>query len=509
MDAEKEKRFRFQMQLEQEKTSSEGPRYSETQSDEPGAWEAAGRGAIQGASMGFGDEIYGAYKGLTEDGNYDEIYRRERDAVRANNDRAREAHGLAYGTGEIGAGLATAFIPGAAPATLGRAAAFAAGSGALNAVGNSESENIRDIGKEAAVGAAFGGAAGGLGYGIGKGVGGIVDKLKGGLDKGANSLIAKHVMSPQDFGKAASRGEVQKMGQAVFDEGLTSPFSGRGEIGRRAGDLLDGARSTERQILASTPRADVGALRDRVQRAIVDPAVAGGRGHSVAPVKQLLGSLDDVGGQAGGTAVMRPGRKLLSGEELNELKHNWQGAFRSNSDRPSAQALKGAARVARIFEEEHVGKHAAGRLPEFLEAKGRVMIGAKVKDGMEYAAQNPSNDLVKGAIATGGAAMVGGPVAAVATAGGAVAKHMSDGRGTTAMAHAMKALGQKDHSKFRSAISKALSRNPMFLGKAGAKIQQALMEDSDQPGSNSTARVAFEEQSNPALQRLLKEEREQ
>lgn len=90
-------------------------------------WEAAGRGALQGLSLGFGDELYGAGAGAVDFLKGEGFnYSTNRDEARAANDRAREAHPGAYLAGEIGGGVALPF--GAAGlAARGGAAGLAAG----------------------------------------------------------------------------------------------------------------------------------------------------------------------------------------------------------------------------------------------------------------------------------------------------------------------------------------------------------------------------------------------
>lgn len=72
--------------------------------------ESAGRGALQGVTFGFGDEIYGAGAGAVDWLKGDGFnYSKNRDEVRANNDAAREANPGSYIAGEIGGGLALPF----------------------------------------------------------------------------------------------------------------------------------------------------------------------------------------------------------------------------------------------------------------------------------------------------------------------------------------------------------------------------------------------------------------
>jgi hypothetical protein len=79
----------------------------------PSKLESAGRGALQGVTFGFGDEIYGAAKGAYDkvlgSGDFSGTYEKERDAVRGANKRASDANPWSYFAGEIGGGVAVPF----------------------------------------------------------------------------------------------------------------------------------------------------------------------------------------------------------------------------------------------------------------------------------------------------------------------------------------------------------------------------------------------------------------
>ena len=96
--------------------------------DDGKAWEAAGTGALQGATLGFSDEL-----GATGDVISDfftknpaaKSWREYQQSREAANKQLQQAHPFAYGAGEVGGGLATALVPGVGAAkgaaTLGRA----------------------------------------------------------------------------------------------------------------------------------------------------------------------------------------------------------------------------------------------------------------------------------------------------------------------------------------------------------------------------------------------------
>lgn len=136
--------------------------------NEPGTLESVARGGLQGVTMGFSDEIGGALKAAFKSGGtFGERYRKERDAIREANDRARKSSPIAYGVGDILGGLvptvATAGAGAAAEAgTVARAALSGAAQGAASGVGYSDEQGVGGILKDAAKGAVIGGATGAL-----------------------------------------------------------------------------------------------------------------------------------------------------------------------------------------------------------------------------------------------------------------------------------------------------------------------------------------------------------
>lgn len=162
--------------------------------------ESVLRGAAQGATLGYSDELVGAgqsiwddvtsvFKGTHTDGvkpirnergeitNKDELepdtYEKYRDESRAANEAAREANPVNYGVGEFGGGLATAFIPGlniAKGAKLAQVAGKSALAGGIAGSGLSEADNVTNLAKDTASGAAIGALAGSAFHGAGKGI---------------------------------------------------------------------------------------------------------------------------------------------------------------------------------------------------------------------------------------------------------------------------------------------------------------------------------------------------
>lgn len=216
----------------------------------PSKMESAGRGLVQGVTFGFGDEIYGAAKGaydaLAGSGDFSGTYAKERDAVRAANDRASEANPWSYFTGELGGAVATPF--GLAGAGAKAATTAKTGLGARSA-------------SAAKQGAGYGGV-----YGLGTGEGDFADQamstvggavaggVVGGALPGAVSLASSALRVPGQAMRVATN--PKSVAAEKFAEARSRDM-GRDTVGARnpvAQDLarLDGEVAAGRtgQILA-------------------------------------------------------------------------------------------------------------------------------------------------------------------------------------------------------------------------------------------------------------------
>lgn len=161
-----------------------------------GRLESAGRGALQGVTLGFGDEIYGAAKGAYDkvlgSGDYSGTYARERDAVRAANDKAQKDNPGTFLVGELAGSVALPF---------GMAKAGVKGVQAANA-----GLKARSV-AAAKEGAAYGGA-----YGFGKGEGSAEDQALSTLGGAATGgTIGAAVPAAVAVGDAVLRAPMQAM----------------------------------------------------------------------------------------------------------------------------------------------------------------------------------------------------------------------------------------------------------------------------------------------------------
>lgn len=178
--------------------------------------ESGLRGAAQGATMGFADEI----SGLAESALTDKTYEQARDESRANFEASQTANPIAYGTGNVAGSAATLAIPGlnaAKGASLAMTAGKAALQGGLAGIGGSEATGLGLVG-DATKGAVIGGALGGVG-------GVVANKLSQARGTAADALT--------DFAETRavkSLGPILKQQEKLDGMGLTN------ELGR---ELLD------------------------------------------------------------------------------------------------------------------------------------------------------------------------------------------------------------------------------------------------------------------------------
>ena len=170
--------------------------------------ESALRGAAQGASLGFADELTGGGEAvldkiLGKDGNLSDLYSKHRDESRQAYKAAEEENPLTSFAGSLVGGIASP-IPLGSTKTVGQALLSGAKLGALAGLGSSEKEITNpDILKDVGMGAGVGGALGAAGKGIGKAL-----EAAGGTDVG----------KAYAYGKAGERLQGKEARQRVGNE---------------------------------------------------------------------------------------------------------------------------------------------------------------------------------------------------------------------------------------------------------------------------------------------------
>lgn len=129
--------------------------------------ESAIRGAAQGATLGFADELTGGAEaagdvlsGKAKIQDLIDKYRQHRDESRANYTAAQQANPNTYLGGELGGGIATAFVPGLGGASVGKAAALGAAAGLGGSTGDITKGEVLEPALKTGGGALLGGAIG-------------------------------------------------------------------------------------------------------------------------------------------------------------------------------------------------------------------------------------------------------------------------------------------------------------------------------------------------------------
>lgn len=146
--------------------------------------ESFARGAVQGATLGYADELSGGMEALWEKakGNPEEfgnLYGQLRDESRANFNKAKGDNPTTYLGGEVAGGAATLAVPGMAAAKGAKLAGVmqtSARAGVAAGVGFSEGENVRDVLADGVQGGAIGMAIPAAGAALGYGGKKVIEK---------------------------------------------------------------------------------------------------------------------------------------------------------------------------------------------------------------------------------------------------------------------------------------------------------------------------------------------
>lgn len=331
--------------------------------DAPSEAEALLRGLGQGVTMNLGDEMWGGVRAVGDSlptwlggddrkGGFADSYRRNRDQVRANNERARKAHENYYTAGEVGGGAATMLVPGlgiAKGAKLATAAGKMALGGGIAGFGASDADvtngELGGAAIDTATGAGVGAVAGAGGHLLEKGLGAAA---KYGAKKGdALRQLIKGV--GKEEAAAITRGTVSEAGRAstaayknvrnIIDAGLEGTITDpaekaafnelKQELGESGLKGLLGDRNAKKAAMEAMKKAQ--AEEAQVAEEIAARKLSGAEFGRKAKERLVRYGLPAVGSAAlaGATGYDSPGQLIaaaggggLAGAGLRPMMHS-------------------------------------------------------------------------------------------------------------------------------------------------------------------------------------------
>jgi hypothetical protein len=317
----------------------------------PSTLSAFGRGAAQGATLGFGDEIQGALQAVLPPpggdprgyfGGMVERYRSERDAARGADRRAQQAHGAAYVAGSVVGSAPAAIATGGAGAAQGAGlgarvlygARAAAPMGAVYGAGTSEADGLGGLARDAAVGGAgtavLGGALPVVGEGVRKVAVPLARRLsQTAIEQGRKALSG--IGTPLSARKPIPEAAVQQ----ALDTGAIKPLGTVAGTAERLATQADEVGSVYANILSSLeakgvhgPEAEALA-RDLAQRAVAAAQTSLG---SARP-----GMLQSTADELLTKALPTSGRGRLGLMQAEEMKRGLQAEAAREYDKITRQ----------------------------------------------------------------------------------------------------------------------------------------------------------------------------
>jgi hypothetical protein len=256
---------------------------------DPGALPAFGRGAAQGVTLGFGDELQaGVGAGLDALGlgaemqgqSFYERYKAYRDAERQRDSQAASQHPIANTAGAVSGGLALPVGALGGAGGTARAIGSGAGLGGLAGLGHSTADSASGLASDAARGAALGGVLGAGASALG-GAGRGIDRRN--VARAADDWLEPTALGGQGLaarsaGPAVSAGSTQPSlpGAARALVGNLAAGAVGGAVGGLPGSVLGNAAyqlATSPTAQQATRQAVRGATAG-IERAMTDPRFA-------------------------------------------------------------------------------------------------------------------------------------------------------------------------------------------------------------------------------------------
>jgi hypothetical protein len=396
----------------------EKERATATAKPKPGMMESFVRGAGQAATFGFEDEARAALMAPFSDKSYTEL----RDEIRTLNDEAKKENPKTFLAGELSGGLATAFVPGVAPAkaaSTGAKILQAAGIGAAYGLGNSEADLTKgqfvDAAKDTAIGAGTGAAAGAL---IEK----VIAPGLGKVVKGGRALSEKLYDKADELAETATgatRVQADKFasgtGRQIRKDGVVGLWDHPADIAKKATEKLGNSGEAIEQALLHLdeqgvtihPDEIMGALDQRIADLKLEGPGFGSDWRSLEAIKEDLAQ-----------SIQARGNQELPISVVEGMKRTLKRAFKS-ADEGVRKGSKEAYRALMDLVETKAttADEALGEL--FTTEKNNFRVYSPVADAAEKRALQLKQQPILGLndIASAGAgAFAGDPTGGLATA---------------------------------------------------------------------------------------------
>ena len=523
---------------------------------QPSSYEAFGRGAVQGATLGFGDEASALLEALqrklpdipttalvrslaqlsvgrplgeeiggegreVEDKGFADVYQEARNAMRAQNRAAQEAHPYVYGSGQLAGGLLTAPVtPGGSAKGLGQILKQGAAMGSIGGLGASEAETLPGVAEDVAMGAATGAGVAGLGHGLATAAKKLAPALKKfGIEQGRRVLGGGQ--APLALSKPVSDAAVrQAMKSGAMPPGATvqevakNLAQQRQTVGRQLGNVLQELEQAGVQAPAAPN------VMDELERRAYE-AVRQGDTKRAAYLRQTADKIRraEESGPAGvpqklGLAEMENIKRTAQAEAKSDFAR-WRAVTPLQKARMEAagviqdsieQAVEAQKQVAPVAAKRFVPlKERFGRVAQAEEEAHKGAIRADKRNRLSL------RDIGIGAGSAAGAGAAFGPLGLLAGPALAFGSNLARTRGTSAIARgalgageALQRLGQGAVGRVLGGISGTLGRvapglvgmstaraslherlaglmrnNQAMAQKYGAQYQQALERGSD------------------------------
>lgn len=438
---------------------------------EPGALEATARGAVQGATLGFGDEATGGAQALYDKltGNakgktLSDLYSQHTGEARAANEASQAAHPYLYGAGNVAGSLASGLATGGlgAETALGRVG-VGAGMGALAGVGYGNANNINDGAAQALEGAVAGGAVGTAVEGLSSALN--PSSLRAGAEAAATNATGATGLQASRFAPGAGRELLDRgiVGFGDTPESIAQKASGEmASSGKDIGEPL--AQLDAAGAKPITKDTVLKYIKDKINDLSTNPAEAG-------TVKQLDSIADAVD----------KGPESYSLTEAENIKKSFASKVNYNTP-DSNPANREAADVFRSLVEDKATEANPELAATFKQGKEDYGLMAPIQEAAQRraatTAQSPVGGLLDVASIAGGMA-TGHPLLAAAAP---IARKFAAPRIASTVAVGMDKLADIVQSAphllgpWAQQLSAAASRSSIALSATNSILQQTSPE---------------------------------